>query len=58
MVKADPDVPAARRGLAWLLALLPALPRPAAADDLPCMAEALPPLPLRPAWEAAGGRSW
>jgi dienelactone hydrolase len=46
--------PLPRRDLAWLLALLPALPRPAAADDLPCMAEALPPPPLRPAWEAGG----
>ncbi|WP_431271469.1 hypothetical protein [Dankookia sp. P2] len=43
-----------RRGLALTLVLLPGLPRAAAAADLPVLAEALPPRPLRPAWEAAG----
>jgi dienelactone hydrolase len=46
--------PLPRRGLALLLALLPARVHAAAAGDLPSAAEAVPPRPLRPAWEAAG----
>src|SRR4051794_13197953 len=43
-----------RRGRFLALALILALPHLAAAGDLPIAAEMLPPLPLRPAWEAAG----
>ncbi|TDH60065.1 hypothetical protein E2C06_24265 [Dankookia rubra] len=46
---------ARRRGLVLLLALAPGLPRAAGcAADLPLAAEAPPPAPLRPDWEAVG----